>query len=152
TEKDARAKPGDVAAWSKFGAVAMRAAMFDQTYYAKAEEAFGHVLKLEPENLDAVRGVGNIDYDKQHYDEAIAAYEHYLKEKPEDPEVRTDLGTMYLYTGNADQAIVQYQKALAAKPDFFQAYYNMGMAYTQENKAGGCSYRAEKSARDRARR
>jgi tetratricopeptide (TPR) repeat protein len=133
-ERDAIAKPKDVIAWNKFGAVSMRAAMFDQTYYGKAEEAYGHVLKLDPDNLDALRGIGDIDYDKQHYDEAIAAYEHYLKKKPDDPEVRTDLGTMYLYTGNADQAVVQYKKAIAAKPGFFQAYYNMGIAFAQENK------------------
>ncbi len=133
-EKEAHSKPSDIAAWNKLGAVSMRAAMFDQTYYGKAEEAYGHVLKQEPDNLDALRGIGDIDYDKQHYDEAIAAYEHYLKKKPDDPEVRTDLGTMYLYTGNADQAIVQYKKAVAAKPGFFQAYYNMGISYAQENK------------------
>ncbi len=134
TEKEARAKPGDVAAWSKFGAVAMRAAMFDQTYYPKAEEALGHVLKLDPDNLDALRGIGDIDYDHQRFDEAIAAYEHYLKKKPDDPEVRTDLGTMYFSTGNPDQAVVQYKKVIAAHPGFFQAYLNMGVAYTQENK------------------
>ncbi len=134
TEKEARAKPGDVAAWNKFGAVSMRAAMFDQTYYGKAEEAYGHVLKLEPDNLDALRGIGDIDYDKQRFDEAIAAYEHYLKKKPDDPEVRTDLGTMYLYTGNADQAVVQYKKAIAANPGFFPGYLNMGITYAQENK------------------
>src|ERR1700691_2746080 len=133
-EREANQRPNDVVAWNKFGAVAMRAAMFDQTYYGKAEDAYGHVLKLEPDNLDALRGIGDIDYDKQHYDEAIAAYEHYLKKKSDDPEVRTDLGTMYLYTGNADQAVVQYKKAIAAKPGFFQAYYNMGIAYAQENK------------------
>jgi cytochrome c-type biogenesis protein CcmH/NrfG len=135
-EKDARAKPNDTVAWNKLGAVSMRAAMFDQSYYKKAEEAYGHVLKQQPENLDALRGIGDIDYDKQHYDEAVAAYEHYLKIKSDDPEVRTDLGTMYLYTGNADQAIVQYKKAIANKPDFFQAYYNMGIAYAQQNKTG----------------
>src|SRR5579863_271926 len=133
-ERDAIAKPKDVQAWNKFGAVSMRAAMFDQSYYGKAQDAYGHVLKLDPDNLDALRGIGDIDYDKQHYDEAIAAYEHYLKKKPDDPEVRTDLGTMYLYTGNADQAVVQYKKAIAEKPGFFQAYYNMGIAYAQENK------------------
>ncbi len=134
-ERDANARPRDVVAWNKFGAVAMRAAMFDQSYYGKAQDAYGHVLKLDPDNLDALRGIGDIDYDKQLYDEAIAAYEHYLKKKPDDPEVRTDLGTMYLYTGNADQAIVQYKKAIASKPGFFQAYYNMGIAYAQENQA-----------------
>ncbi len=133
-EKEAQSKPKDLAAWDKLGAVSMRAAMFDQTYYGRAEEAYGHVLKQDPDNLEALRGIGDIDYDKQHYDEAIAAYEHYLKKKPDDPEVRTDLGTMYLYTGNADQAIVQYKKAAATKPGFFQAYYNMGIAYAQENK------------------
>ncbi|HUO04364.1 MAG TPA: tetratricopeptide repeat protein [Candidatus Binataceae bacterium] len=133
-EKDARSKNKDISAWNKFGAVSMRAAMFDQTYYAKAEEAYSHVLQLDPENTDALRGIGDIDYDKQHYDQAVAAYEHYLKHKPDDPEVRTDLGTMFLYTGNADQAVVQYQKAVTSKPDFFQAYYNMGIAYAQENQ------------------
>jgi tetratricopeptide (TPR) repeat protein len=133
-ERDAQARPKDIAAWNKFGAVSMRAAMFDQSYYGKAEEAYGHVLKLDPDNLDALRGIGDIDYDKEQYDEAIAAYEHYLKKKPDDPEVRTDLGTMYLYTGNADQAVVQYKKAIASKPGFFQAYYNMGIAYAQMNK------------------
>jgi tetratricopeptide (TPR) repeat protein len=133
-ERDAHAKPDDVTAWDKLGAVSMRAAMFDQTYYGKAQEAYAHALKLEPDNLDALRGIGDIDYDQQHYDEAVAAYEHYLKKKPNDPEVRTDLGTMYLYMGNADQAVVQYKKAIAAKPGFFQAYYNMGIAYAQENK------------------
>ncbi len=144
-EKEARAKPNDTAAWNKLGAVTMRAAMFDPGYYAKAEEAYGHVLKLQPENLDALRGIGDIDYDKQHYDEAVAAYEHYLKIKGDDPEVRTDLGTMYLYTGNADQAIVQYRKAIASKPEFFQAYYNMGIAYAQMNKTADAKTALEKA-------
>ena len=151
-ERDAIARPKDVVAWNKFGAVSMRAAMFDQTYYGKAEDAYGHVLKLDPDNLDALRGIGDIDYDKQHYDEAIAAYEHYLKKKPDDPEVRTDLGTMYLYTGNADQAVVQYKKAIASKPGFFQAYYNMGIAYAQDEQGRRRGGHAQAGDRARARR
>jgi len=135
-EKDANDKPDDVAAWVKLGTVTMRAALFDNSYYKKAAEAYGHVLKLDPENLDALRGIGDIDYDQQHYDEAAAAYEHYLKHKPKDPEVITDLGTMYLYTSNPDQAIVQYKKAIAIKPDMFQPYYNLGVAYGEQNDKG----------------
>ncbi len=133
-EQDANSKPRDVVAWNRLGAVSMRAALFDPAYYDKAEQAYAHVLKLDSENLDALRGIGDIDYDRQKYDEAIAAYEHYLKKKPDDPEVRTDLGTMYLYTGNADQAVVQYQKAIKSKPEFYQAYYNMAVAYAQMNQ------------------
>ena len=135
-EKDANDKPDDVAAWVKLGTVTMRAALFDNSYYKKAAAAYAHVLKLDPENLDALRGIGDIDYDQQHYDEAAAAYEHYLKHKPKDPEVITDLGTMYLYTTNPDQAIVQYKKAIAIKPDMFQPYYNLGVAYGEQNDKG----------------
>ncbi len=135
-EKAANDNPDDIAAWVKLGTVTMRAALFDNSYYKKASEAYAHVLKLDPENTDALRGIGDIDYDQQHYDEAAAAYEHYLKHKPRDPEVITDLGTMYLYTNNPDQAVVQYKKAIAIKPDLFQPYYNLGVAYGEQNDKG----------------
>ncbi|HVB81053.1 MAG TPA: tetratricopeptide repeat protein [Candidatus Binataceae bacterium] len=131
----ADAAPKNIAAWDRFGDAAERAAMFDPSYYPKAEDAYAHVLKLDPDDLAALRGVGNIDYDRRRYDEAIAAYEHYLSRKPDDSRVRTDLGTMYLSSGNPDVAIVQYKKVIAAHPDFFEAYFNLGVAYAeQENK------------------
>ncbi len=128
-EAQAKKRPQDLALWNRLGIVALRASFFDQSYYKLAAEAYGHVLQLDPENLEALRGIGNLNYDRQKYDEAIAAYEHYLKHKPDDPEVQTDLGTMYLYTGNADQALKRYKKALSIRPDFFDAYFNMGVAY-----------------------
>ena len=137
----AEAAPNDVAAWDRFGDAAERAAMFDPSYYPKAADAYAHVLKLNPDDLPALRGVGNIDYDRRHYDEAIAAYEHYLSRKPDDARVRTDLGTMYLSSGNPDVAIVQYKKVVTAHPDFFEAYFNLGVAYAeQENKPVARSY------------
>lgn len=138
-EKDANDKPDDIGAWVKLGTVTMRAALFDNSYQKKAADAYAHVLKLDPENLDALRGIGDIDYDQQHYDEAAAAYEHYLKHRPKDPEVITDLGTMYLYTSNPDQAIVQYKKAIALKPDMFQPYYNLGVAYGEQRDQGNAA-------------
>jgi len=137
----ADAAPKDVTAWVRFGDAAERAAMFDPSYYPKAEDAYAHVLKLDPDNLVALLGVGNIDYDRRRYDEAIAAYEHYLSRKPDDARVRTDLGTMYLSSGYPDVAIVQYKKVVAAHPDFFEAYFNLGVAYAeQENKPVARSY------------
>ncbi len=137
----AEAAPKDVAAWNRLGDVAERAAMFDQSYYGPAERAYAHVLKLDPDNLDALRGVGNVDYDRHHYDEAIAAYEHYLDRKPDDPRVRTDLGTMYLSSGSTDLATVEYKKVIAKNPKFFEAYFNLGVAYAeQEDKPAARSY------------
>ena len=135
TEAKARANPRDLASWDRLGDVTLRAAAFDPAYYAKAAEAYAHVLKLDPDNLDALRGVGNIDFDQRKYDQAIAAYEHYLSKKPDDPDVRTDLGTMYLSTGAADQAVAQYRQVLASHPDFFEANYNLAIAYDEMNNS-----------------
>ncbi|HVA68726.1 MAG TPA: tetratricopeptide repeat protein [Candidatus Binataceae bacterium] len=129
----ANAHPNDIAAWDKLGDVASRAATFDPSYYALASSAYAHVLKLAPDDLGALRGVGNIDFDNQHYDQAIAAYEHYLDKRPGDPQVRTDLGTMYLSTGSNDMALSEYNKVIAAHPKFFQAYFNLGVAYAQQS-------------------
>ncbi len=133
-ERKAEAKPKDLAAWDKYGDVCLRAAAFDSSYYPKASSAYAHVLKLDPDNLDALRGVGNIDFDQRKYDEAIAVYEHYLSRKPDDPDVRTDLGTMLLSSGSADQAVLQYRKVLETRPKFFEANFNLGIAYGQMNE------------------
>ncbi len=132
-EKDAESKPKDIAAWDKYGDVTLRAAMLDPSYYPTSLEAYAHSLKLNPDDPDALRGIGNLNFDHKNYDQATAAYEHYLKERPDDPEVRTDLGTMYLYTNNPDQAVVQYKRAIKLKPGFFEAYFNMGIAYGDQN-------------------
>ena len=130
----ADANPNNLAAWDQLGDVTLRAAAFDPSYYPRAADAYAHVLKLDPENLDALRGMGNIDFDQRKFDQAIAAYEHYLSKKPDDPDVRTDLGTMYLSTSNADQAVAQYRKVLALHPQFFEAAFNLGVAYSQMNQ------------------
>ncbi len=134
TQKKAEANPQDIKAWNLLGEVTLRAAAFDPSYYATATDAFSHVLKLDPDNLDALRGAGNIDFDERKYDAAIAAYEHYLAERPDDPDVRTDLGTMLLSSVATDEAIRQYQKVLSAHPDFFEATFNLGIAYAQSGR------------------
>ncbi len=144
-EQTANRKPGDITAWNRLGEVSTRAAMFDSSYYPKALAAYAHALKIDPDNLEALRGVGNVNYDRQRYDQAIAAYEHYLNKKPGDEEVRTDLGTMYLYTGNPDQAVAQYKRVIGAKPDFFAGYFNLGIAYQQMRKSAEAKAALEKA-------
>jgi tetratricopeptide (TPR) repeat protein len=144
-ERKARANPTDLAAWNRLGDVMLRAALFDPSYYAKSAEAYAHVLKADPDNLNALRGVGNIDFDQQKYDQAIAAYEHFLSRRPDDPDVRTDLGTMLLSTGVPDQAVDQYKQVLERRPDFFEANFNLGIAYSQMNNAKGARSAFEKS-------
>jgi Flp pilus assembly protein TadD len=125
----ANAAPQDVNAWKTLAQVQFRAAQIDGSYRSAALSSFQHVLQLAPNDLDALRGVGNVYYDFEEHPKAIEYYQKYLTLKPDDPSVRTDLGTMYLYSGDTDRAIAEYHAVLAQKPDFYQAYYNLGVAH-----------------------
>ena len=132
-EKQAQARPKDIAVWNRLGDVAFRSAAFDPANDDKAREAFTHVLELDPDNLDALRGLGNVSFDQRRFDKAIAAYQQYLGRKPRDVQVLTDLGTMYLAQHNSHEAIARYAAALALEPGFFPAQFNLAVAYLMLN-------------------
>jgi tetratricopeptide (TPR) repeat protein len=125
----AKAAPNDVAAWTSLAQVQGRASEIDPSYRAQAVESFKHVLTLAPDNLDAIRGLGNLYYDQGDHSAAATQYERYLASKPDDPSVRTDLATTYLYQRQVDRAITAYQSVLADHPDFMQAHFNLALAY-----------------------
>jgi tetratricopeptide (TPR) repeat protein len=132
-EKQAHDNPTDIAVWNRFGDVAFRSAAFNTANYNKAQEAFTHVLELDRDNLDALRGLGNVCFDQRQFDKAIAVYQHYLRLKPTDVQVLTDLGTMYLAQHNSHEAIPRYTAALALQPGFFPAQFNLAVAYLMLN-------------------
>src|ERR1039457_5329135 len=132
-EKQAQARPKDIAVWNRLGDVAFRSAAFDPANDDKAREAFAHVLELDPDNLDALRGLGNVSFDQRRFDQAIAAYQHYLGRKPKDVQVLPDLGTMYMAQHTSHEAIARYAAALALEPQFFPAQFNLAVAYLMLN-------------------
>jgi tetratricopeptide (TPR) repeat protein len=114
--------------------VQFRASQIDASYRSAALSSYQHVLELIPNDLTALRGVGNVYYDFEEYGKAREYYEKYLALNPEDPNVRTDLGTMYLYAKDTERAIKEYQTVVNKKPDFFQAYFNLGVAYHEKGE------------------
>jgi len=130
----AESHPQDLEAWKNAAQAEYRAGQVDHTYLEKAEESFRHILELDANNLDAIRGLGNVHFDRDEYAKAIEAYTRYLTLKPDDVSVRTDLGTMHLYNGDAEKAFAEYDKAIAQDPKFFQAYHNLGVAYAQQGQ------------------
>ena len=134
----ATAAPDDVALWKQLAEVQYRAGLIDPAYLPDAAAAFSHILEREPDNLDAVRGLGNVAFDQEQPDIAVGYYERVLKARPDDRDVRTDLATMYLAAGRTQEAIDAYEAVLRAHPRFFQAQFNLALAY----QAAGQSARA----------
>src|SRR5579862_1978711 len=125
----AKQKPDDVDTWLRFAQVNARAAQLDPAYQPEAVAAFEHVLRLDANNADALRGLANVHYDRDDHEKAIPVYEKYLALKPDDLSARTDLATMYLYAGQAERAIATYKDVIKANPSFLQAHYNLAVTY-----------------------
>ena len=125
----ADAAPRDPHAWRRLAEVQFRASQLDASYRSAALASYRKLFELDPTDLDALRGLGNVYYDLEEYQRSIEYYERYLAIEPDDPSVHTDLATMYLYTGQADRAIAAYRAVLSERPDFFQAHFNLGIAY-----------------------
>ena len=125
----AAAAPDDMDAWKRLAEVQYRASQIDPSFLSQAQQSYQHVLDHDPNNLDAIRALGNIAFDMEQPDQALDYYQRYLKQKPDDLEVRTDLGTMYLSANKSDDAIKTYEAVLKADPTFFQAQFNMAIAY-----------------------
>jgi cytochrome c-type biogenesis protein CcmH/NrfG len=130
----AKERPKDAEAWLRLAQVNARAAQLDPAYHTQALEAFEHVLGLEANNPDALRGAANVHYDRNDHAKAIPLYERYLKLRADDASARTDLGTMYLYAGDAPRAIATYQEVIRQNPSFVQAHYNLAVTYHQQGK------------------
>jgi tetratricopeptide (TPR) repeat protein len=130
----ANAAPQDLSTWKTLAEAQSRAARIDSSYRSAALASYRHVLELASNDLDALRGVGNVYYDFEEFGKAIDYYQQYLALKPDDVSVRTDMGTMYLYSNEVDRAIAEYQTVVAKKPDFFQAYFNLGIAYQEKGE------------------
>jgi tetratricopeptide (TPR) repeat protein len=125
----AAAAPEDLDAWKRLAEVQYRAGQIEPSFLTDAAASLKHVLEREPDNLEAIRSLGNIAFDQEQSDTAISYYQRYLKLKPDDVSVQTDLATMYLAGGHADQAIQAYEAVLKTNPSFFQAQFNMAIAY-----------------------
>jgi hypothetical protein len=147
--KDAESKPEDVGAWQTLARVYYRASRLDPSYGPKAEAAYAHLVEIDPNNVEGLRGLGNIAYDRQDRAKAIEFYEKVLAQGPDDPEVRTDMGTMLFESGQADRAIAEYQRAIEKSPSFFQAYFNLGIVYDARGDRAQARAQLEK-ARDLA--
>jgi cytochrome c-type biogenesis protein CcmH/NrfG len=125
----AKKSPDDVPAWQQLGFVQYRAGQIDPAYLADAEATYTHILEREPENLDALRALGNVAFDRNDPARATEYYRQYLRLKPDDLSVQTDLGTMLLSTQQVEAALKAYKDVLAVDPKFFQAQFNLAIAY-----------------------
>ncbi|HZW37113.1 MAG: tetratricopeptide repeat protein [Deltaproteobacteria bacterium] len=95
---------------------------------------YREILKKDPNNLQALIGLGNLYFDMG---QDLLAVEHYNKALALDPRnvnVRTDMAVCYRRSGNPDRAIEELKKAISMDPRHAQSRYNLGIILIHDKK------------------
>jgi tetratricopeptide (TPR) repeat protein len=91
-------------------------------------------LENDPNNLDHLIQLGNLNFDLNRPQDAIGYYERALAIDSLNPLVLTDCGIMYSQTNQVDKALLYFDKAIAIRPDLPQAFFNKGLIlYSAKN-------------------
>jgi len=90
-------------------------------------ENYKEILRKDPNNLQALIGIGNLYFDTKQDLLAIENYRKALAMDPSNSNVRTDMAVCYRRSGNPDQAIEELKKAISTTPRHAQSRYNLGV-------------------------
>jgi len=95
-------------------------------------ENYREILRKDPNNLQALIGVGNLYFDTKQDLLAIENYRKALAMDPTNTNVRTDMAVCYRRSGNPVQAVEELKKAISTTPRHAQSRYNLGVILIQD--------------------
>ncbi|HEY5826263.1 MAG TPA: tetratricopeptide repeat protein, partial [Cyclobacteriaceae bacterium] len=84
------------------------------------------VLKHDPNNIDALTGIGNQFFDQSNYDSALLYYNKVLKIEPTNSAALYNIGLVYYNQKQYQQSIDLLKKCISVDPDNRDAKYIMG--------------------------
>jgi tetratricopeptide (TPR) repeat protein len=90
-------------------------------------ENYKEILRRDPNNLQALVGIGNLYFDTNQDLLAIENYRKALALDPSNVNVRTDMAVCYRRAGNPDRAVEELKKAISTNPRHAQSRYNLGV-------------------------
>lgn len=89
----------------------------DPAHYARAEEAFGRSLEIDPDNLEALIGTGILALARHDFAAALAIGEAAVVAHPSVPRLYGLIGDAQVELGRYDEALITIQRMVDLRPD-----------------------------------
>ena len=96
-----------------------------QNKFQQAQKAFENLLKLDPNNLEAMGALGTIHIRLSNFDEGIVIYKNLLKQNNKNPRVHLSLGHAHKTVGNRSESEQSYINAIKNFPLCGEAYWSL---------------------------
>ena len=127
--KQARENPADFEAQMQAARASFQTERFDDVL-----EFLLRANQLQPDNLEPVVALGNVNYDAGNFTAAEKWYTAALAKTPSDINVRTDLGMTFMLRNPPDyaRALVEFRRSLELDPRHEPTLQNMVAALTRK--------------------
>ena len=102
-------------------------ALHQQGRLAEAEAQYKAILKVQPQQVDALQLLATIAAQQQSYVEAVELFDQVLEINPLHAVAYSNRGYALRELKQYEEAVSSYNKALLLKPDYADAYYNRGI-------------------------
>jgi tetratricopeptide (TPR) repeat protein len=102
--------------------------------YPKAIDAYRNAVKLDPDNLEARRGLAQNLLNDNQSDAALDQFKAIVDADPHDAPSYLRIAELYRRTGNFDKAIEALKKAETEVQDSLEVPYNMAVIYQAQGK------------------
>jgi tetratricopeptide (TPR) repeat protein len=96
-----------------------------QNKFQQAQKAFENLLKLDPNNFEAMGALGTIHIRLSNFDEGITIYQNLLKHNNKNPRVHLSLGHAQKTIGNRSKSEQSYINAIKNFPLCGEAYWSL---------------------------
>ncbi len=102
--------------------------------YKDAIDAYKHAIRLDRDNLDAIRGLAENLLNDGQIDAALDQYKVIADANPEDAQTYLRMSEIYRRQGKYDQALDGLKKAEAMVPDALEVPYNIAVVYEAQGR------------------
>ena len=102
-------------------------ALAKNVQFDEAEKYYNLALTLDENCVDALVGMGVVNFQKSNYEACEEFFTKSLKFKPDNAQVITNLGNTYFVQGRYDEALSFLNRALALNPENPMARTNRGL-------------------------
>jgi hypothetical protein len=94
---------------------------------AAAVQKFRSALMMDPNDLQANIGLGNLEFDSNQWDSAVLHYSKALEKDPKNADVRVDRAIAYHSLGQDPKAKEELLRVTKEHPDHRNAWLNLGV-------------------------
>jgi len=102
--------------------------------YKSAIDAYKHAIRLDRDNLDAIRGLAENLLNDGQVDAALDQYKIIADANPEDAQTYLRVSEIYRRQGKYDDALDSLKKAQAMVPDALEVPYNIAVVYQAQGR------------------